>query len=76
MTNKVEEKRGRPAYKNGGKGGGWQRLSSQLASTFDRAIELHGGKEALAVTLSEEISQRPLGGDASAIHHDAQEYPA
>jgi hypothetical protein len=60
MTNKVEEKRGRPAYKNGGKGGGWQRLSSQLASTFDRAIELHGGKEALALTLSEEISQRPL----------------
>lgn len=35
-------------------------MSSQLASTFDRAIELHGGKEALALTLSEEIRERPL----------------
>ena len=60
MANKVKETRGRPAYKNGGKGGGWQRLSSQLANVFDRAIEMHGGQEALAATLSEEIERSPL----------------
>ena len=60
MTNSVKETRGRKPYKNGGHGGGWQRLSSQLANVFDKAIEKHGGQDALAQTIASEIDERPI----------------
>jgi hypothetical protein len=56
----VKETRGRKPYKNGGQGGGWQRLSSQLATVFDKAIEKHGGQDALAQTIASEIDERPI----------------
>ena len=60
MTKAIKETRGRKPYKNGGHGGGWQRLSSQLATVFDKAIEKHGGQDALAQTVANELSERPV----------------
>ena len=41
-------------------GGGWQWLSTQLANVFDKAIEKHGGQDALAQTIASEIDERPI----------------
>ena len=60
MTKAIKETRGRKPYKNGGHGGGWQRLSSQLANVFDKAIDKHGGQDALAQTIANEIDERPI----------------
>tara|TARA_R100001510_G_C7444708_1_gene72353 strand:- start:79 stop:435 length:357 start_codon:yes stop_codon:yes gene_type:complete len=60
MTKAIKETRGRKPYKNGGNGGGWQRLSSQLATVFDKAIQKHGGHDALAQTVADELSARPV----------------
>jgi len=56
----MTEKRGRKPYKNGGQGGGWQRLSSQLATVFEKAVDKHGGQDALADTIAAELSERPI----------------
>lgn len=56
----MTETRGRKPYKNGGAGGGWQRLSSQLANVFEKAVDKHGGQDALAQTIADELSERPI----------------
>jgi hypothetical protein len=72
MTKAVKETRGRKPYKNGGQGGGWQRLSSQLANVFDKAIEKHGGQDALAQTIASEIDESPSDSLTAALSNVQQ----